>query len=75
MFAFGSGVEYSFKDLQLSEAIFSCEVLGSSDWCSMEKLSSDLLRLNLVKLGILSTYLIGFLYDKLGELRSRSLDP
>ena len=40
----------------------------------MEKLAGDLLlELKFVKLEILSTSFIHFLYDKLGELRSRSL--
>ena len=40
----------------------------------MEKLDSDLLLgLKFVKLEILSTSFMDFLYDKLGELRSRSL--
>ena len=40
----------------------------------MEKLAGDLLlELKFVKLEILSTSFIDFLYDKLGELRSRSL--
>ena len=34
----------------------------------------SLLELKFVKLEILSTSSIGFLYDKLGELRSRSLE-
>ena len=39
----------------------------------MEKLAGDLLLgLKFVRLEILSTKLIDFLYDKLGELRSRS---
>ena len=41
----------------------------------MEKFAGDLLLgLKFVKLEILSTSFIDFLYDKLGELRSRSLD-
>ena len=40
----------------------------------MEKLAGDLvLGLKFVKLEILSTSFIDFLYDELGELRSRSL--
>ena len=40
----------------------------------MEKLAGDLLLgLKFVKLEILSTSSIDFLYDKLGELRSRAL--
>ena len=40
----------------------------------MEKLAGDLLLgLKFVKLEILSTSFIDFLYDELGELRSRSL--
>ena len=43
-------------------------------WCSVEKLAGDLLLgLKFVKLEILSTSFIYFVYDKLGELRSRSL--
>ena len=41
----------------------------------MEKLAGDLLLgLKFVKLEIPSTSFIDFLYDKLGELRSRSLE-
>ena len=41
----------------------------------MEKLAGDLLLgLKFVKLEILSTSFIDFLYDELGELRSKSLD-
>ena len=43
-------------------------------WYSMEKLAGDLLLgLKFVKLEILSTSFIDFLYEELGELRSRSL--
>ena len=42
---------------------------------SKEKMDSNLLLgLEFVKLEILSTSFIDFLYDKLGELRSRSLE-
>ena len=42
----------------------------------MEKLAGDLLLgLKLVKLEILSTSFIDFLYDKFGEIRSTSLGP
>ena len=41
----------------------------------MEKLAGDLLLgLKCVKLEILSTSFMGFLYEELGELRSRSLE-
>ena len=41
----------------------------------MKKMTGDLLLgLNFVKLKILSTSIIDFLYDKLGELRSRFLE-
>ena len=43
-------------------------------WYSMEKLAGDLLLgLKFVKLEILSTSFIDFLYEELGELGSRSL--
>ena len=43
--------------------------------CSMEKLAGDLLLgLKFVRLEILSTSFIDFLYEELGELRSRSLE-
>ena len=62
------------SSLQLSKANFSCYVLSSYGQCSMKKLAGDLLLgLKFVKLEILSTSFIDFLYDKLGELRSRSL--
>ena len=57
-----------------SKANFSCQVMGSYGWYSMEKSTGDLLLgLKFVRLEILSTLLIDFLYENLGELRSRSL--
>ena len=48
--------------------------MNSYEKCSMEKLAGDLLLgLKFVKLEILSTSLTDFLYEELGELRSRSL--
>ena len=48
--------------------------MSSYGQCSMEKLAGDLLLgLKFVKLEILSTSFIDFLYEVLGELRSRSL--
>ena len=48
--------------------------MSSYGWCSMEKLAGDLLLgLKFVKLEILSTSFIDFLYEELGELRLRSL--
>ena len=53
---------------------FSCLAMSSYGQCHMEKLAGDLwLGLKFVKLEILSTSFMDFLYDKLGELRSRSL--
>ena len=49
--------------------------MSSYGQCSMNKMTGDLLLgLNFVKLKILSTSIIDFLYDKLGELRSRFLE-
>ena len=57
-----------------SKTKFSCQVIRSYVKCSMEKLIGDLLSgLKFVRLQILSTSFIDFLYDKLGELRSGSL--
>ena len=45
-------------------------------WYSMEKLAGDLLLgLKFVKLEILSTSFIDFLYGKLGELRVKIFGP
>ena len=45
-------------------------------WCSMEKLAGDLLlELKFVRLEIISTSFIDFLYEDLEELRSRYLGP
>ena len=58
---------------QWSKANFSCQVISSYGWYSMEKLAGDLLLEPEFSLGILSTSFIDFLYGKLGELRSSSL--
>ena len=53
-----------------SKANFSSQDISSCGQCSKEKLAGDLLLgLKFVKLEILSTSFIDFLYDKLGELR------
>ena len=55
---------------QWSKANFSCQVMSSYGQCSVEKLAGDLLLgLKFVKLEILSTSFIDFLYEMLGELR------
>ena len=54
-----------------SKANFSCQVMSSYGYCSMENLAGDLLLkfgLKFVKLEILPTMFIDFLHDKLGEL-------
>ena len=49
-------------------------LLSSYGQCSMEKLAGDLsLGLKFVKLEILSTSFMDFLYGELGEFKSRSL--
>ena len=52
-------------------AKYRYQVISSYVQCSMEKLAGDLLLgLKIVKLEILSTSFIDFLYNKLGESRS-----
>ena len=55
-----------------SAVIFSS--ISSYEKCNVKKLAGDLLLgLELVKVSVLPTQLIDFLYERLGELRSRSL--
>ena len=54
-----------------SKANFSFQFIASYVWYSMEKLAGDLLfGLMFVKLSILPTLFIHFVYHRLGELRS-----
>ena len=58
------------KGQQLSKANFSCYVLSSYGQCSVKKLAGDLLLgLKFVKLEIISTSFIDFLYDKMVGLQ------